>query len=290
MLILSAAAPVDRFTPLWPSLWLGIAAAAAVATGVFRRRSIVGPARIDDNEPLEPLTVTIFCGLAAFLACSLVAARLFQKPDQKPASLLDARTLASDLFARVVLVAVMLWLNHLLFRKPKRLGLTATQFFPGILRGLFSLIIVLPLMLQMLLLTDHLWKTLHVDGQFIHPALQLLGDAQSAKLRFLLLLSIVVASPFSEEVFFRGFLQTLVAAWLGQWASKSMTALPRWGAVVLVSFVFAWLHPWWSRPPIFVLSVCLGYLYERTGNLWTAILVHAMFNAAEVTVFFQTGG
>ena len=37
--------------------------------------------------------------------------------------------------------------------------------------------------------------------------------------------------------------------------------------------------------PIFVLSLCLGYAYERTRNLWVPIFMHAAFNASSVVMF-----
>jgi hypothetical protein len=37
----------------------------------------------------------------------------------------------------------------------------------------------------------------------------------------------------------------------------------RWLAVILTSLVFALVHPLWMAPLIFVLSLCLGYAYER---------------------------
>jgi membrane protease YdiL (CAAX protease family) len=37
--------------------------------------------------------------------------------------------------------------------------------------------------------------------------------------------------------------------------------------------------------PIFLLSLGLGYVYERTGNLWSAIFMHLFFNAAQFTLF-----
>ena len=58
----------------------------------------------------------------------------------------------------------------------------------------------------------------------------------------------------------------------------------RWMAIVLTSLAFAVVHPWWTMPPIFFLSLCLGYTYERWGNLWVPIFIHAMFNAISMTV------
>ena len=39
-------------------------------------------------------------------------------------------------------------------------------------------------------------------------------------------------------------------------------------------------------PPLFVLSMCIGYVYERTGKLWSSITLHALFNLTSVTVQF----
>lgn len=57
------------------------------------------------------------------------------------------------------------------------------------------------------------------------------------------------------------------------------SALARWVGILLTSAVFAVMHEPWSIPLIFILSMALGYLYERTGNLWTTIAVHFAFNS-----------
>jgi membrane protease YdiL (CAAX protease family) len=57
------------------------------------------------------------------------------------------------------------------------------------------------------------------------------------------------------------------------------SAPARWFGIVLTSILFAALHEPWSIPLILLLSLALGYLYERTGNLWTSITVHFCFNA-----------
>ena len=59
----------------------------------------------------------------------------------------------------------------------------------------------------------------------------------------------------------------------------SPSAPARWFGIVLTSILFAALHEPWSIPLILLLSLALGYLYERTGNLWTSITVHFGFNA-----------
>jgi membrane protease YdiL (CAAX protease family) len=34
-----------------------------------------------------------------------------------------------------------------------------------------------------------------------------------------------------------------------------------------------------------VLSLCLGYAYERTGNLWAVMTMHAMFNTTSTVLY-----
>jgi len=59
-------------------------------------------------------------------------------------------------------------------------------------------------------------------------------------------------------------------------------------AIVITSLIFASIHPSWSRGTIFVLSVFLGIAYERRGNLWTSIFIHALFNGSMITLFLLT--
>ncbi len=56
-------------------------------------------------------------------------------------------------------------------------------------------------------------------------------------------------------------------------------------SIVITSLLFASVHPAWSFPIIFLLALALGYAYERTGNLWVSIAMHAMFNTVSTALF-----
>jgi hypothetical protein len=58
-----------------------------------------------------------------------------------------------------------------------------------------------------------------------------------------------------------------------------------WAAILVTSVIFAVVHPAWTAPAIFLLSLCLGYAYERTGNLWVPILIHAAFNTTSTLLY-----
>jgi len=62
-----------------------------------------------------------------------------------------------------------------------------------------------------------------------------------------------------------------------------------WMAIILASILFAYVHQrLWLMPPIFFLSICLGYVYERTNNLWAPIVIHTVFNGASTLLFLAT--
>ncbi len=115
-----------------------------------------------------------------------------------------------------------------------------------------------------------------------HPVLQILEKSPSAGLVGVAILAAGVVAPLVEELLFRGMLQS---ALVGVWPKKDHPpAWWRWGAIMLVGVLFALMH--WDREqanyevflPLFLLSLVAGYVYERTGNLWSAITVHMVFN------------
>jgi hypothetical protein len=70
----------------------------------------------------------------------------------------------------------------------------------------------------------------------------------------------------------------------------SSSAGVRWAAVATSSAIFAAIH---MEPaflaPLFVLALGLGYVYERTGNLWVTITAHALFNTAQILLYLAAG-
>lgn len=87
-----------------------------------------------------------------------------------------------------------------------------------------------------------------------------------------LVIAFVIIVPIFEEMLFRGLLQSV----LRQYVTSA------WIAIIGASVLFTMLHPWMHWPALFFLSCCMGYTYEKSGSLIRAILVHAIFNAANV--------
>jgi membrane protease YdiL (CAAX protease family) len=81
-------------------------------------------------------------------------------------------------------------------------------------------------------------------------------------------IGLVIIAPISEEIFFRGFLyRGLRRSW------------PMWLAAIGTSALFALAHGQWNvGVDVFILSMFLILVYQKTGNLWLNIGMHATKN------------
>jgi membrane protease YdiL (CAAX protease family) len=201
-----------------------------------------------------------------------------------------------------------------------RLGYGISNLVVGVGKGIVAMTVTLPLIWSGSMLLELLYRACG----FKHPSEhELLGAMKGASqgVQMLLVVGACVAAPVFEEFLFRGHLQTvlvrlftprpmprIVAPLAMATAAPTADALPmppvqplpvldcgqvepspgfRWLAIGITSFIFAIVHPIWMAPLIFVLAVCLGYAYERTGNLWTSITMHAIFNISSTVIFLK---
>lgn len=88
--------------------------------------------------------------------------------------------------------------------------------------------------------------------------------------------TLVIIAPVAEEVLFRGYLFGQLRRWL-----------PMWGAIVLTSLLFGFVHGAWNVGiDTFALSVMLCVLRVTTGSLWAPILLHMTKNAIAFYLLF----
>jgi membrane protease YdiL (CAAX protease family) len=141
-----------------------------------------------------------------------------------------------------------------------------------------------------------------------HPVVKAMQDDATGATAVLIVLTAVILAPAWEELYFRGiFLPWLpkLFARLSGWVTEPVPSpaeadlaenihpKPAPGltptdiaANVLTSLFFAGLHAaQWPAPiPLFVLSLTLGLLYQRTGSLWAPFALHATFNGLSTGV------
>ncbi|HUT33264.1 MAG TPA: CPBP family intramembrane glutamic endopeptidase [Planctomycetota bacterium] len=90
----------------------------------------------------------------------------------------------------------------------------------------------------------------------------------SPKALALVVAGVVLVTPLTEELLFRGFFYATLRRHMGPL-----------GAIVLSSLTFAALHSHAAGLlPLFVIGFLLAYLYERTGSLVASIAAHSAYN------------
>jgi len=143
-----------------------------------------------------------------------------------------------------------------------------------------NLLAVWPIMMAAITLTmfvaELIWGTDYEMQQ--HQQLELITEYPQLPLRIMIVFIAVVIAPLIEEMLFRGFIQTAIRSFFNIRNSA-------WPAIAASSVFFATMHEdpghW---PALFVLGVCLGYSYEKSGSLFRPIFIHLFFNASSVAI------
>ncbi|MGC9455565.1 MAG: CPBP family intramembrane glutamic endopeptidase [Phycisphaerae bacterium] len=178
---------------------------------------------------------------------------------------------------RVAWLGISLPVAALAFRfgLMRGMGLSVRHWIYDSIRAAYAYLAVLPLCLGLQALT-----TLLVPPKQ-HPIFEIMGGLPPYW-QATLALTTAVLVPISEEVFFRGLLQSIARRHLQN----------AWAAVIAISAVFAMLHAATPQdiPSLFVLSLVLGYTYERSGRLLSPILIHMVFNGVFVALFLAHTG
>lgn len=96
------------------------------------------------------------------------------------------------------------------------------------------------------------------------------------------LAAISLMAGLGEEMLFRGFLQPLIAQWIGGPAGV-------WVGLAMASAVFGMLH---AVTPTYAVLACLigaylGWLWLATGNLLAPITAHAVYDFLALVYFLR---
>lgn len=88
-------------------------------------------------------------------------------------------------------------------------------------------------------------------------------------------IALVILAPLAEELLFRGYLFGKLRQEIGAF----------WPSAIVASLVFGIAHLQWNVGiDVFVLSLFLCYLREKSGNIWSGVLLHGFKNG--VAYFF----
>jgi membrane protease YdiL (CAAX protease family) len=249
--------------------WVGVAIAIAAVSGVFVPRKIHRPDRWSPDEPPGVFAAVCAYGLLGFLLPTIIYQLMVRNPTGSAATIPQRAQLILNCVCPVAAFVAMLVGSKLIRGEGnRRVGFSPKNIPRGFVIGVVAIIVAWPIVQLTGDLSEAVYQLMHKTHEEAHELLEGFKNTPSSAIRWTIVLSAIVIAPIAEETFFRAFFQTWLRAW---------TKLP-WLAVLLSATLFAYAHPWWMRPPIFVLGLCLGYLYERTGNLWANIFLHALFN------------
>lgn len=100
--------------------------------------------------------------------------------------------------------------------------------------------------------------------------------------QILLFVTVAILAPVTEELLFRGLLQTSLngATFYIPKTQLSWTSGP-WASVIIASAIFAAIHmDFYAFPALFVLGCSFAILYQMTGSMRINILLHVINNGA----------
>lgn len=126
----------------------------------------------------------------------------------------------------------------------------------------------IPLIICAILINNFLMRKAGIPPAY-NPAIELLILLKSKFSIFILSLQVIILGPVAEELFFRGFLYKLLR--------KKYSFMFSAG---LISIFFAVMH---GTPQdtlaLFILSMAICYLYEKTQNILSPIILHSLHNS-----------
>ncbi len=177
-------------------------------------------------------------------------------------------------------IAVIIFLVRTSFaRGLKGFGLNVKTIHRDFFAAVVNLLSIWPLMVAAVFVTIFLGRLIlgpdfNLDP---HEELKTIAEYSQLSLRVLIIITAVVIAPVLEEMLFRGLFQTVIRSFLE-------IRNGAWLAILISSGLFAMAHEnAGHRPALFMLGLCLGYSYEKSGSLLRPIFIHCLFNAIVIT-------
>ncbi|MHC4619404.1 MAG: lysostaphin resistance A-like protein [Planctomycetota bacterium] len=233
--------------------------------------------------PLVPLFIWLVITSAAMLFKEL---RLPNLPDWQNAYLDNLILSIGSIIGTGVII--LLARRHFA-RRLKGFGLNLKTMPRDFFAALANLISIYPLVFGALILTILVGKLISGPGFEMqkHQELEMIEAYSQMQVKIMVVLTAVVVVPVFEEMLFRGLFQTTMRSYLTGFAPLQglrKNGFMPWLSIVLSSLLFAAVHAnaghW---PALFVLAVCMGYAYEKSGSLLRPIFIHSFFNAVNIT-------
>jgi membrane protease YdiL (CAAX protease family) len=261
---------------------VGLVTALAFAAAVVARRfaPLPTPTRADGPRAATALGIGFLTGVWLIISVGVVAVVIF---GEEAINAQATKVLLISGIGSIAAAVASVLVARRIGGVRLRLGLDLGGVPEAVFTGIGWAMIVVPAAAFVTLATAIVREVLNVPTDEVHPIIGEVLATDDTTRQLVLLASAVVVAPLAEEILVRGLLQTLLVTLFHKIAPGRSGI---WIGIVLASLFFTVLHPPFSYPTIFALSMMFGYLYERSGNLWVPIIVHAIFNAVSIGIAF----
>lgn len=270
---------------------IGLVPLAALAVWLAKRLGVLPPPAIEPrHRGRESVMLPLLLGLGVMVGVS-IAALIGQVTAQVPATAGSGASATPDLPTQARLAGVTYTLGLIVaigawwyLRGSEARVRPRTSAAMGIAGGFAGFGLVLPVVVLAMVLGQVLTTLLTgaPAPTLAHVTLAAIADpAAPMWAKVVLIAAVVLAAPIVEEVMYRGCVQTAISratgsSWAGIGFTSAFFVLMHAAAVPREAWLGAGLT-------LSVLSVALGLAFARTGRIVTPIVIHACFNAANVT-------
>ena len=245
-------------------------------------RSLSGSAAREHNMPAYVPFVIFFIWLCFFSASLFLVTFLTEVEDWQEVILQNTALCISGMFGVGVTVFAV---RRYFVRGLRGFGLDLRTVLKDFGWGFANLLAVWPLVMLAIVFIILAGKLFYGAGYEMqkHEELELISQYPQVSVRVVILLTTVFIVPVFEEFLFRGLFQTMVRSFLENRQSRLKGGRGAWAAIGICSALFATVHSTAAHwPALFVLSMCMGYAYEKSGSLLRSIVVHSLFNLGSV--------
>ncbi len=264
------------------------------------RRALADSVPRRNNMPAYLPFIPLFIWLAiVLLAVSITEKLLPDLPDWQSV-FVDNLILC---ISAIVTMVVIIFLAQVSFvRRLKGFGFNVKTIGRDFFAGVVNLISIWPFVMLAIILTMYLGQL--IWGQDFqmqqHQGLQSITAYPQLPVRVLIIITVVAVVPVFEEMLFRGLFQTMIRSFLarpqfrkrgaGWWPVSARASNRAWLSIVISSGIFAIVHANTGHwPALFVLSMCMGYAYEKSGSLFRPIFIHSLFNTTSIIAALYGG-
>ena len=275
-----------------PWTWVHVVAAIVVlavlgAVGVLRPGTLKGGRDVSPH----PWGIWLACGLIVLgtswvgggIVATLLGLAEVARTGEDESSIMASLTLREQGMVSVcgyaMAVTAALVMRRILAMSAPRAGLEWRG--DAWVRGGVAAVLVWPVVQAAAIAAT--WVVLRAGGEapprVAHTTLQTILDSRDDPWAWALAATAIVGAPIVEEFVFRVGLQSAALRLFGK----------PWVAIVLSAAAFAAIHmgdprtaQWPAMAALATLGLCLGFAYEKTRSFLVPIIIHAVFNAANV--------